>query len=455
MSIRLEQTQKQMVSQKLIQSVNILQMSTQELADYIKEATLENPVLDFDERMPEDKDQERLRKLEWLASLDEQNRSYYQYDRDDAEEEKGMNNVAGPTAERLEDALRLQLLGGAYSEKEMEVFEYIIQCLDSRGYFTVPALEVAEVNGVSEEKAEECIAVMRDLEPAGVCAASMQDCLQKQLEKRKDCGSLEREIVSGYMELLGKNQLQAIAKALKVPVTEVAQAAGRIRELNPRPAQGFDNGDLMRYVIPDITVVKFRDGFEILLNDYTCPTLHINKEYLGMLKSGCDQEVKEYLSAKIRQAEELQECIVRRSSTLLALARCIVDVQQDFFIRGEGFVKPFRLADAAERIGCHESTVSRALKDKHLQCCWGVYPLSYFFPKGVSQQGQGEEAIASLRIKQALVAIIEEEDKQRPYSDSRLSELLNGQGMDISRRTVAKYREEMNIANCRGRKAFL
>ncbi len=350
MSIRLEQTQKQMVSQKLIQSVNILQMSTQELADYIKEATLENPVLDFDERMPEDKDQERLRKLEWLASLDEQNRSYYQYDRDDAEEEKGMNNVAGPTAERLEDALRLQLLGGAYSEKEMEVFEYIIQCLDSRGYFTVPALEVAEVNGVSEEKAEECIAVMRDLEPAGVCAASMQDCLQKQLEKRKDCGSLEREIVSGYMELLGKNQLQAIAKALKVPVTEVAQAAGRIRELNPRPAQGFDNGDLMRYVIPDITVVKFRDGFEILLNDYTCPTLHINKEYLGMLKSGCDQEVKEYLSAKIRQAEELQECIVRRSSTLLALARCIVDVQQDFFIRGEGFVKPFRLADAAERI---------------------------------------------------------------------------------------------------------
>lgn len=199
MSIRLEQTQKQMVSQKLIQSVNILQMSTQELADYIKEATLENPVLDFDERMPEDKDQERLRKLEWLASLDEQNRSYYQYDRDDAEEEKGMNNVAGPTAERLEDALRLQLLGGAYSEKEMEVFEYIIQCLDSRGYFTVPALEVAEVNGVSEEKAEECIAVMRDLEPAGVCAASMQDCLQKQLEKRKDCGSLEREIVSGYM----------------------------------------------------------------------------------------------------------------------------------------------------------------------------------------------------------------------------------------------------------------
>ncbi len=455
MSIRLEQTQKQTVSQKMIQSVSVLQMSTQELADYIKEVTLENPVLDFDERIPEDKEQERLKKLEWLASLDEQNRSYYQYDQDDAENDKGMNNVAGRTDERLEDVLRLQLLGKAYSEKEREVFEYIIQCLDSKGYFTVPAAEVAMVSGVSVEEAEACIAIMRDLEPAGVCAASMQDCLLKQMEKRKDCGNLEREIVANYMELLGKNQLQAIARILKVPLAEAVQAAGRIRELNPRPAQGFDNGDLMRYVMPDITVVKFRDGFEILLNDYTCPTLHINKEYMGMLKSECDQEVREYLSAKIRQAEELQACISRRSSTLLALAKCIVDVQKDFFIYGEKSVKPFRMTDAAERIGCHESTVSRALKDKYLQCCWGVYPLHYFFQKGLGQQGQGAEGIASLQIKQAMAEIIEGENKQEPYSDSSICELLKEQGVDISRRTVAKYREEMNIANCRGRKAYV
>ena len=158
MSFRLEQTQKQIVSQKMIQSVSILQMSTQELADYIKEVTLENPVLDFDERIPEDKDQERLKKLEWLASLDEQNRSYYQYDHEDAENEKGMNNVAGPIDERLEDVVHLQLLGGMYTDKEQEVFEYIIQCLDSRGYFTVPASEVAKANHVSLEMAERCIA---------------------------------------------------------------------------------------------------------------------------------------------------------------------------------------------------------------------------------------------------------------------------------------------------------
>lgn len=452
MSFRLEQTQKQIVSQKMIQSVSILQMSTQELADYIKEVTLENPVLDFDERIPEDKDQERLKKLEWLASLDEQNRSYYQYDHEDAENEKGMNNVAGPIDERLEDVLHLQLLGGMYTDKEQEVFEYIIQCLDSRGYFTVPASEVAKANHVSLEMAERCIAVMRDLEPAGVCAASMQECLLKQLEKRKDCGDLEREIVAGYMELLGKNQLPAIAKSLRVSLADVVQAAGRIRELNPRPAQGFDNGDLMRYVIPDITVVKFQDGFEILLNDYTCPTLHINQEYLAMLKSDCDPEVKEYLFSKVRQAEELQDCISRRSSTLLALARCIVDVQKDFFVYGEKSVKPFRLTDAAERIGCHESTVSRALKDKYLQCCQGIYPLHYFFQKGFSQ---GQEAMASLQVKQALAEIIENEDKQKPYSDNKLSELLQEQGMDISRRTVAKYREEMKIANGRERKQFL
>lgn len=451
MSFRLEQTQKQIVSQKMIQSVSILQMSTQELADHIKEITLENPVLDFDERVPEDKEQERLKKLEWLASLDEQNRSYYQYDHEDAENEKGMNNVAGSTTERLEDVLHLQLLGGMHTDKEQEIFEYIIQCLDSSGYFTISASEVAKANHVSIETAKRCIAVMRDLEPAGVCAASMQDCLLKQMEKRKDCGDLERKIVSEYMELLGKNQLPIIAKQLRAPLADIVQAAGRIRELNPRPAQGFDNGDLMRYVTPDITVVKFQDGFELLLNDYTCPTLQINQEYLGMLKSDCDPEVKEYLLAKVRQAEELQECISRRSSTLLALARCIVDVQRDFFVYGEKSVKPFRLMDAAERIGCHESTVSRALKDKYLQCCWGVYPLNYFFQKGLSQ---GQEAIASLQIKQAIAEIVEKEDKQKPYSDSKLSELLREQGMDISRRTVAKYREEMMIANGRERKRF-
>lgn len=453
MSIRLEQTQKQILSQKMIQSVSILQMSAQELTEYIKEVALENPVVDFEENEPQESKEniERLKKLEWLAGLDEQNRSYYQYDRDDAENDFGVNNVSARASESLEDILHLQLLGGDYTPEEQEIFDYVINCLDSNGYFTVPASELAMVFGVSSEKAEHCLAILRNLEPAGVCASSMQDCLMRQLEKRKDCGEVDRAIVSEYMELLAKNQLHIIAKNLKVPIQAVIEAAARIKELNPRPAQGFDNGEMLRYVVPDITIVKFQGHLEILLNNYSCPVFHVNKDYLNMLKSDCDREVKDYLFHKVKQAEEIQENISRRGSTLMALAKCIVEVQNEFFLTGKKSLKPFRLTDAAERIGCHESTVSRALKDKYLQCCWGIYPLSYFFPKGL---GLPEEEVAVMQVKQKIVKIIEGENKEKPYSDMKIAEILMEQGTELSRRTVAKYREEMNIANCRGRKVF-
>ncbi len=453
MEVKLEQAQKQIISQKMIQSVNILQMSTQELSEYIKEVCLENPVIDFTDGEVNQKDEERIRKLEWLANLDEQNRSYYQYDRDDAENDTGINNVAGRMTERLEDILHMQLLAGKYSPKEQEIFDYIIDCLDSRGFFNVPVSEVAMVHGVSEEMAQNCINIMRHLEPVGVCAANVQECLLMQMEKREDCGEIDRAIVRDYMELLGKNQLHVIARNLKVEVSDVMEAAARIQELNPRPAQGFDNGELVRYVVPDITVVKFQDHFEILLNDYTCPVLQVNKDYLQMLKSDCDKDVKDYLFHKVKQAEEIQECIQRRSSTLMALAKCIVDVQRSFFMTGKNSLKPFRLQEAAEIIGCHESTVSRALKDKYLQCCWGVYPLSFFFPKSLGDQETGV-GLAVLEVKDRLKQVIDQEDKSKPLSDQRIAEILKGQGVDISRRTVVKYREEMGIPNSRGRKNF-
>ncbi|MDD3369670.1 MAG: RNA polymerase factor sigma-54 [Lachnospiraceae bacterium] len=451
MATRLEQIQKQTVSQKMIQSVKILQMSSQELAEYMKEVALENPVIDFSDGETEDKDQERIKKLEWLASLDEQNRFYYQYDKDEAEEDTGMNNVSKPGLESLADSLRLQLMGKKHSEKEQRVFDYVMECLDSRGFFSVGISEVAKACKVTEDEASACVEVMRNLEPVGVCAANLQECILKQLADREDCGELELTIVREYMELLGKNQLHIIAKNLKVDVSEVTQAVKHIKECNPNPAQGFDDGELVRVVVPDITVVKFQDHFEILLNNYTCPVLHINKEYMNMLKTDCEKEVKDYLLGKVKQAEEIQESISRRSSTLLSLAQCIVDKQQNFFRTGEKNLRPFRLAEAAERIGCHESTVSRAIKDKYLQCCYGEYPLSFFFPKGL---GEVDEGMAVLEVKQQLSQIIKEEDKQKPYSDSKLTELLNDKGIDISRRTVAKYREELNIPNCRGRKTY-
>lgn len=461
MSLQQKQSQKQILSQKMLQSVEILQMNAQELTDFIKELSLENPVVDMEEAVFEDKTEERIKKLEWLAGLDEQNRTYYQYDKDDSEDY--LNNIGGDDTETLADTLLFQLMAKDYSDKQMEVFEYIANSLDSSGYFTERIEELVSRFDISLEQAEECLEIMKELEPAGVCAGSLQECLTRQLESLGAGHEVEREILAHCMEQLGKNQLPAIARQLAVSLEEVKAAVANIKKLNPRPAQGFERGGMMRYTVPDVTVVKFQDRFEILQNNYTYPSIHVNREYLQMLKSGCEPEVKEYLTQKLNQVEQVQEAIEKRSSTLLNLARCLVEEQAEFFLGGPRFLKPFLMQEAAERLSVHESTISRTVKGKYLQCSWGIYPLSYFFDRGMLHFGgqgakenlQGEEKTPSSEpVKQRIRELIAQEEKQNPYSDQQLAELLNQEGISISRRTVMKYREAMEIANSRGRRQY-
>lgn len=452
MGLELEQAQHQGFSQKMVQSVNILGMSTQELAEYIKQMALENPLIDFSDERNGHKEEERIRKLEWLEELDEQNRVYYQYDKEDEENDAGINNVSEDTGESLGDFLKMQLLGKSYFSEEQGIFEYIIANLDVNGYFVLPVPEVAEKCGVSEERVQKCLRIMHTLEPVGVCAKNLQECLILQLKKQEN-SETGITIVKNYLDLLGKNQLHVIAQKMQIPLEKVAESAEQIRSLNPKPARGFDNGEWMHYIVPDITVVKFSDQFEILLNDYACPPVRLNRNYMNMLKSGCDKNVKEYLLHNVKRAEELQKCIAQRKSTLMELAKCILDVQQHFFRTGDKILKPFRMKDAAEQMGCHESTVSRAVKDKYLQCCWGVFPLSFFFQKSAGGQQDGG-SMAAAKVKEMLKTLIDREEKEKPYSDQKLAEMLKEEGVDISRRTVVKYREEMMIPNSRERKIY-
>lgn len=452
MDIQLEPGQSQVLSQKMIQSVEILQMSSQELVEYIKEMSMENPVVDLEEVHGEDKAQERLKKLEWLASVDEQNRIYYKQESEDSDMNDIMN-ICGREEETLKDNLMSQLIGKEYSQEELAVFEYIAECLDSRGFYTGSLKEIEDEFGISSDKAERCMEVMKSLEPMGVCSASVEECLLKQLEHEREKTDVERRIVSEYLELLGKNQLHVIAKQMRLPLERVQEAKTKIQSLNPKPGSGFSSREVLRYLTPDVTVVKLKDYFEVLVNDSSYPVLRVNQEYMRMLKSDCPKDVQKYISDKVRQIEQVQTCITKRNSTLLELAKCIVDVQQDFFVNGKGYLKPFRMKEAAERLGVHESTVSRAVKEKYLQCCWGIYPLGYFFSKGFYKK-EDDEKIATVHIKQKLAELIEAENKKKPLSDQKLSEQLREDGIDISRRTVAKYRESMGISDCRGRKEF-
>ncbi len=452
MGIRLEQEQKKGLSKKMLPAVEILQMNAQELTDFIKELSLENPVVDVEEAVSLDKAKERMKKLEWLARLDEQNRTFYQYDRRDTKDD--LENISGDDSENLAAALMLQLMGKGYSELEMGIFEYIANSLDPSGYYTEPLAEVAHRFSVSQDKAGECLAVMKGLEPVGVCAGSLQECLEIQLHAMGEGHEVELGIVAGYMELLGKNQLPAISKKMKVSLERVKTAAEKIRRLNPRPAQGFEQRGMLRFAVPDMIVVKFQDRFEILQNTYAYPAIHKDPEYLKMLQTDCGKEAKDYLAEKIHQIDQVQEAIAKRSAMLLDLTKCLVEVQEAFFLYGTKSLRPFTMKETAERLDIHESTVSRAVKGKYLQCSWGIYPFSYFFSRGFRQNTDGKGDVTAAYIKQKMKELIDGEDKHKPYSDQRLTDLLKEEGMEVSRRTIVKYREAMEIASSRGRKQF-
>lgn len=452
MKVQQIQKQKQVISQDMIQSVEILQMSSLDLTSYIQEMALENPVVDIVEKNMENIQDRRLKEQEWLSNLDEENRVYLNSHARE-EEDDFMNNIGVEVSESLADFLHMQLLGQGYTDHEMEIFDFIAECLDNRGYFTEPISTISQHFSISTEKAEKYLSLMKELEPVGVCAGTLQECLVKQLKKMPGDHTLEIRLIQDYLELLGKNQLHVIAKKMRVSLDEIIVACEHIRRLDPKPGRRFGQGEMLRFIEPDITVVKLKGYMEILLNNYSVPSFRVNKSYLSMLKSDCEREVKDYLNNKVRQAAKVQECISKRNTTLLALAKYIVEQQESFFRYPAKELKPMRIADAAISIGVHESTVRRAVKDKYLQCCWGLYPLNFFFSRG-GVQSSTEEEIATVNVKKELQRLVQEENKKKPYSDQKLADILTEMGINISRRTVTKYREAMGIANGRERKEF-
>ena len=454
MDIRMTVTQTQILSQKMIQSMEILQMSCQELNEYIKDMALENPVVDIEDsyEVP-DKASDLVKKLEWLDSIDERNRIYYRQEYAEDAEEKRLMDYSENIGEELSEYLLHQLLTVELSDLQYDIIQYMVYSLDSKGYMEEDLTDIAERFETTVDFVEEQLKLLQNLDPAGVCARNVEECLLLQLNREKEKDLTACAIVSDYLELLGKNQLHVIAKKMKVSLEEVIRACDHIKELNPKPGSGFDARGHLKYITPDVTVVKLSNYYEILLNEYTYPKIGINHFYKQVLENETSKETQKYIIDKIRQAEWIQNCIGQRNSTLMRVSKTIVDYQHTFFDLGMGHLKPLRLQDVAEILDVHESTVSRAIRDKYLQCSWGIFPMNYFFSKSLPVRSN-DGKVTTEHVKNILVAVIDEEDKKKPLSDRAITERLVERGVKISRRTVAKYREELGIKDASGRKQF-
>lgn len=458
MELKIEISQKQILSQRMIQSMEILQMSSVELEAYVENLSLENPVVELEasyDTSAQDSSQADLqRKLDWLESTDRQNHIYYQQDRD-TENLQDSWNVSGQEGEQLSDYLLSQLICTDYSAQDREIIEYMILSLDQRGYLTEDPASIAERFHTGLKPIERLLLDVQALDPAGVGARDLTECLLLQLHRRKDFSPLTETLITNHLEDIGKNHLPAIAKQLHVTMDEIQKSGEEIRSLNPKPGNSFSDRQQLRYITPDIFVVKLENKPEILINEYQYPRFSISTYYQQMLKESSDAEVQKYLSQKVQQAEWVQNCIAQRTSTLSRVTRVLVEKQQDFFFQGPLYNHPLRLTDIAEALDLHESTISRAMRGKYLQCSWGIFPLNYFLTASVSKNNEKNgSGITPLQMKEAIRKIIDAEDKQKPFSDRLISEELERQGMKLSRRTVAKYREELGIPDKSGRKSW-
>lgn len=441
------QTQTQTLTPQMVQSIKILQMDIQELREYVEEVFQENPMLELPEPQERpDAGEELRRRIEAMASSDWQNVYYHAQD---AEGRQGdaLSNV-GCFLDEEKDLKRYilsQFMGTELEPDVMRGVEFLLDRLDPGGFLDEPLSDLAEGAGLPPRVMERALIELQAADPAGVGARDVQEALRLQLERRAGDHRLAAAILEGYLDQLAKNRYSAISRALDAPEGEVQKACELIRTLNPRPGSGFAARENLAYITPDVLVVETRDHFEISTNDAMLPRLRLSPYYEQLLRDTGDREVRAYLNEKANQAKWVLRSIEQRQSTLLRCAAWIVEQQEDFFRFGPGRLRAVIMSEAARDLGVHESTVSRAVKDKYLQCGRGIYPLSYFFSRSLGREGTSPMA-AKVLLKELV------EGETHPLSDQKLSQEMAARGYTLSRRTVAKYREELGIPPAAGRK---
>ena len=451
--MELSLTLKQQLSQQQLQSIEILQLSTLELEQYLQHLAEENPVVDIecgDEPEFAPSTEDALRRMKWLEDSDDQNRYYIRTERDTLDPFYQVGS-AGGLEETLSSFLRRQLHRLHLGPSMHELVDYLIFCLDDDGYFRIPLAELASELKVPLFRLASALNLLRSLEPAGVGAESLSQCLELQLTRAKYSGPA-LDIVREHLDSLARHHYREIAGKLSIPVEQVHAARQVIQSLEPRPGFLFSAEEQIPYVQPDLYVIETDGRLTAYPRQEHSHSFHINGYYRDLYAGSADTETREYLAEKLRQAEQVLDAMQRRTTTIQRCAQAIVDHQQAFFRHGPKALRPLLMTDVAQELDLHESTVSRTIREKYLQCAHGVFPLRYFFVNSAVTAPEELQTASATAAKLLLQTVISQEDPKRPLSDQKIAEQMEKLGCPISRRTVSKYREELNIPSTFGRK---
>jgi RNA polymerase sigma-54 factor len=481
--LHLRQKQQLVMTPKLQQALKLLQMPALELQQMLKQEIMENPLLEEVEEFEEivedseekdstegdGKDEEAVASPEETddakpdggeageeqVDWDEYFNAGFELGRAGEEEQPEEFFEKVPVAKQsFTDQLMGQLRIITDDPKTLMIGDYIIGSLDESGYLTCSIEELAHTFNVSLEEIDHVLELVQSFDPPGVGARNLQECLLLQLRFRGEDDSLAANIIRDHFDEFKQKKYVEIARRLKVSVQDVQEQCKLIATLDPKPGLEVVVED-PKYVIPDLVVESVDGKYVVYLNDRNVPRLRVSQHYhdelMREVRNG-DNEAREFINARLKSARWLIQTIEQRRRTMVKVMECIVRKQREFFDKGTAFLRPLTLQQVASEIGMHESTVSRVTTNKYVQTPRGVFELKFFFSSSLGTQDGGE--VSAKSAKDQIRRIIEAESDRTPLSDQKIADMLKKDGLNIARRTVAKYREQLNILPARMRKQY-
>ena len=473
LNVNLKMSQKLVMTPMLQQAIKLLPLARLELAQQVRQEIMENPVLE--EVLEEDDAQEENeiteesdptepkedfdipQKKETEHTLENPDMDWDTYFQDNIDRGSSAESYTErPSIEAtykkepsLHDHLLWQLNLTLNDEREKFIGSCIIGNIENDGYLGCEISEICEISQAEESEATDILKIIQGFEPIGVGARSLKECLMIQAKADENCTPLILKLIDQYLDRLEERYLLKISAELKIRVESIVEAVKKISGYNPKPGQ-IISSEQIDYVVPDIFVTKTEKGYDVTLNDDGIPKLRISPYYQNLLKTSSKGETKDYLEDKHRSALWLIKSVDQRRQTIDKVGKSIVKLQEEFLNQGFSYLKPMVLKDVAKDIEMHESTVSRITTNKYIDTPQGVFELKFFFHSGIKSYMGG--SMSSIRVKNIIKEVIAEEDERKPLTDDEMVQVLMRKNAKIARRTITKYRKELNIPPASKRK---
>jgi len=450
--LELKQTQKlvPVLTQQLQQAIKLLQLSQPELIEAIEQEIKENPLLEVNEETTEetplDTADDNDETAEWLerysASEEHTEREEKQY--------PDYENLIKKTY-NLRDYIRWQIGLSDFDVNEKIIAEWILENINDNGYLAYPIEELSKTSNIPFESLERVLNKIQKLEPAGVGARDLKECILIQYELRGEKDPAFEHVVDSYFELFQNGNLKDIARKAGYPLETIKAVFEKIKSFDPKPGRNYGD-EYTSYIIPDVYVVKEKDEFEVFLNDDEIPSLRMGRYYIDLYRDKkVNGSTRKYIKDKIKQAGWFIKSIQQRQRTLLLVSKSLARFQEEFLEQGIRFLKPLNLKDIAQDVGVHESTVSRVTTNKYISTPQGLYEMKFFFPAGIPKN-EGD-TLSSNVVMDLISEVVSREDRKHPMTDDEIVSILQEKhGIHIARRTVVKYREILHVGSSRARK---